>query len=131
MEGFIMNKIITSSFTAILLCLAAAPASAGNLLTAEQITGLVKGNTVHANHLKKGFNFSVYFDSDGKTAIRKQNGEETETTYHIADDKHCIYWNGKDRCASVRDNGDGTYTRVNANGKDIVAWKKIVSGKDL
>lgn len=105
--------------------------NADEFLSAEKIKPLITGKTVHAHHLKKDFEFTVYFDADGKTAHRHQGGETTETTYKFDGDKHCIYWNGKDRCANIRDNGDGTYSRINDKGKEIIKWTKIVNGKNL
>ena len=104
---------------------------AQEFLTTDQIEALVVGKTVHAKHLKKGFEFVIYFDPDGKTAVRKQAGETTKTTYKIEADKHCIFWKGKDRCAGIFDNGDATYDRVNPNGVHIVKWTKIVPGEEL
>lgn len=100
-------------------------------LATEQIEALVIGKTVHARHLKKGFEFTVYFDPDGSTAVRKQAGEIIKTTYRIEANKHCLLWKGRDRCAGIFDNGDGTYDRVNQNGIHIVKWTKIVSGEEL
>lgn len=106
-------------------------AIAENFVPADKLSGLIINKTVHAKHLKKGFEFSVYFDKDGKTAFRKQGSDVTQTTYKIDGDKHCIFWKGKDRCAQILDNGDGTYTRVNKKGKQIVKWTRLEDGKKL
>ena len=106
-------------------------ANADEYLSADKIKALISGKTVHAQHLKKDFEFKVYFDADGKTAHRYQGGDTTETTYKYDGDKHCIFWKGKDRCANIRDNGDGTYSRINKKGIEAIKWKKIVDGKDL
>lgn len=53
-----------------------------------------------------------------------------ETTYGFVGDQHCLLWKGKNRCAKVIDNGNGTYTRINNKGKPIIKWNKIVEGKD-
>ena len=97
----------------------------------EAVKALVVGNTIHAEHLKKDFEFKVYFDADGKTAIREQGGDSAETTYEFKGNKHCIFWKEKNRCANILDNGDGTYFRVNKNAKKIIKWNKIVKGNDL
>ena len=130
-EKYLMRQLFAPSLSVLMLFVVSFAALAGDFLTGEQIEDLVKGKTVHAQHLLKGFKFTVYFDSDGETAVRKENGVATETTYRVTGDKHCIFWNGKDRCASLRDNGDGTYTRVNARGKDVVVWKSFDHGKNL
>jgi len=100
-------------------------------LSSDKIKSLIVGNTVVAKHLKKDFEFKVYFDVDGVTAYRAQNGETIKTTYNFEENKHCINWKGSNRCATVLDNGDGTYTRVNANGKQVVKWTNVVKGKSL
>ena len=104
---------------------------AADFLKADKIKSLVSGKTIHAKHLKKGFTFTVFFDTDGKTAFRKQAGKTTKTTYKIVGDTHCIFWKGSDRCANIIDNGNGTYSRVNVGGKKIVDWTKIENGKNL
>ena len=106
-------------------------ANAGDFMKADQIKTLVADKTVHAHHVVKDFDFAVYFDADGKTAHRKQNGETTQTTYSFEGDQHCIEWKGKNRCANIRDNGDGTYSRINPKGKEVVKWVKIEGGKHL
>jgi len=126
-------KTLKSILTAGLISLIfnTTPALAGDFLDAAAIKALISGNTVHSEHLKRGFEFKVYFDADGETAIRQQHGDDTETTYKFKGDKHCIHWKGKDRCAKIRDNGDGSYDRVNKKGKVNVKWLKIAEGKDL
>jgi len=103
--------------------------SADEFLDADAVKALVTGKTIHAMHLKKDFEFKVYFDPDGKTAYRSQHGETTKTTYEFRDNKHCIFWKEKNRCANILDNGDGTYTRVNKKGKKKVKWTKFEDGK--
>ena len=98
---------------------------------ADAVKALVVGNTISATHLKKGFDFKVYFDADGETAHRQQDGSTTITTYKFDGDKLCIHWKGSDRCANILDNGDSTYTRVLDDGKRVVKWTKITKGKDL
>lgn len=116
------------------LSVAGAPwssAVAGEALSADQIKALISGKTVYAKHLKKGFDFKVYFDADGKTAIRDDGGNPVETTYSFDGDKHCLEWKGKNRCAQIVDNGDGTYSRLNKSGKAFIIWNRFVDGKDL
>ena len=127
-----MMKLSRTLFTSI--CLAgmlalSAHSSAEDFMDADAIKALVTGKTIHALHLKKDFEFKVFFDPDGETAYRSQGGEVTETTYKFVGNKHCIYWKEKDRCANILDNGDGTYTRVNKKGKKIVKWTKFEDGK--
>jgi hypothetical protein len=103
---------------------------AGDTMSAEQLKALLVGSTVDAEHLKKGFTFKVYFDASGK-AYRTDGGDIVETTYKIDNDgKHCLYWKGKDRCATVKDNGDGTYFRMK-DGKKSIKWSNIQKGKHI
>lgn len=104
---------------------------AGEKLSAEKVRSLVIGNTISAVHLYKDFEFKVYFDADGKTAYREQDGDTTKTTYKFEGSKHCIYWRGDDRCANIIMNDDGSYDRVNGSGDRVVKWKKVVRGKQL
>ena len=108
-----------------------APLFAGEELSAEDVKSLVIGNTISATNLMKDFHFKVYFDSDGSTAFRSQGGEMTKTTYEFKGSKHCIYWKGKNRCANILKNDDGSYTRVNKKGKHVVQWTEIVEGNQL
>lgn len=127
---FVNYKII-SSVVSLLCLLLFGQAHADDYVSGDKLSSLVIGKTIRAKHLKKDFEFTVYFDTDGKTAYRKQGGDITQTTYKFDGNKHCIHWKGKDRCAQILDNGDGTYTRVNKKGKQIVKWTKIESGKNL
>ena len=126
------NKLTSSIYiVASMLLFASGQVYAEKYLTADEVKSLVVGNTMHAQHLKKDFEFSVHFDSDGNTAFRKQFDETTKTTYKFNGDKHCIFWKGQDRCAKILDNGDGTYTRINKKGKHVVKWTKVIKGKEL
>ncbi len=103
---------------------------AGQFLTGEKLKSTIIGKTFYAKHLKKGFEFKVYFDVDGQTAYRTTNSGVSKTTYKFDGETHCIYWKGVDRCAKILDNGDGSYIRV-SNGVHMVSWFKVVQGKDL
>ena len=105
--------------------------NAEEFLSQDEVKNLVMGKTIHATHLKRDFDFIVYFDKDGKTAFRKQDNETTKTTYSIKDNKHCIFWNGEDRCANILKNEDGSYTRVTPNGRKVVKWLKFNEGNKL
>ena len=106
-------------------------ANAGNVLSADEIKTLIAGKTVHAKHEKKGFTFSVYFNEDG-TAIRKwKGGEIQDGTYSFKGDMHCINVGDGDKCASIEDNGDGTYKRLKNGKKHFITWQEIVDGKDI
>jgi len=127
----IIKQNIFKHLLPIIILFGANQVIAGETLSVDKVKSLIIGNTIYANHLKKEFEFKVYFDVDGVTAYRKQDGDAVKTTYKFEGNKHCIYWKDKDRCANILDNGDGTYNRVNPNGKSFVKWNKVVKGKDL
>ena len=104
--------------------------NAGETLTKDQIQELVTGKTIHADHLKKDFRFKVYFNADG-TAIRRQMGETTITKWFMEGNKHCLTWRGRDRCATIQENADGTFSRINRKGKSKVLWKAFEDGNTI
>lgn len=106
-------------------------ASGPAVLNADKLKELIIGHTAFSVHLEKGFEFQVYFDADGKTAYRTHRGDIVQTTYSFNGNQHCIYWKDKNRCASLLDNADGTFTRVTPNGKHAIKWTKVVPGKQL
>lgn len=101
------------------------------VLKADKLKKLIIGHTAFSVHLEKGFEFQVYFDADGKTAYRTHRGDIVQTTYSFNGNQHCIYWKDKNRCATLLDNADGTFTRVTPNGKHAIKWTKVVPGKQL
>lgn len=103
---------------------------ADDYMGADKIKDLISGKTIYAKHLKRNFTFKVFFDVDGETALRTDFGKTKKTKYEFKGNKHCIYWKGKNRCANILDNGDGTYTRVNKKGKKMIMWTKIIEGKE-
>lgn len=126
-----MKKKLLSLTFIVCLPLIATNANAESMLNAEQVKELVTGKTIQAKHNIKGFKFSVYFDKDNKTAFRKQKGSTTKTSYMIKGNKHCLQWKGQNHCANIRDNKDGTWSRINPKGKAIITWSNITDGKKL
>lgn len=106
-------------------------ANAGNVLSADEIKTLITGKTVHAKHEKKGFTFSVYFAEDG-SAIRKWKNDKLQNgKYSFKDNMHCINVGGGNKCATIEDNGDGSYKRLGGGKKHKITWMKVVDGKDF
>lgn len=130
MKSYLKKLISLLSLTALTLFFISTSAIADEYLSKQKIKALFVNKTVYSEHLHKDLQFKVYFDADGKTAYRTRKDEIIKTTYTIKGDKHCIYWNDADRCASILDNGDGSYTRVK-NDKKIIKWYKVVDGKHL
>ena len=126
--------IIKTIMLTLLLSLAGSfPALAGDALSEDAVKALTSGKTVHAKHEKKDFTFSVYFAPDGKAIRKWKNDNIQEGKWFFEDGLHCINVGGGDKCASIEDNGDGSYKRLkNGNsGKHFITWKKVVDGKDF
>jgi hypothetical protein len=124
-------KLQSILITLVLMAGASFQANAGNPLSAEEIKTLITGKTVHAKHEKKGFTFSVYFAEDG-SAIRKWKNDELQNgKYTFKDNMHCINVGDGDKCATIEDNGDGSYKRLKNGKKHMITWTKVVDGKDF
>ena len=126
-----MNKRLLSIALVAGLPLVATAANAESILNANQVKKLVTGKTIQAKHNLEGFKFSVYFDKDNKTAFRKQKGSTTKINYMFKGDKHCTQWKDQIRCANIRANKDGTWSRINSSGKTVITWSSISDGKKL
>ena len=112
--------------------LASTASYAETVLNAEEVSALIVGKTVNAHHLVKGHDFKVYFSPDGETAYRTTKKGVKETTYVIQEDgRHCIFLKGRDRCAKIINNGDGTYSRLNKSGEKKVLWKSFDQGNTI
>jgi len=112
-----------------LTLLAGGSAVAGDKMSAEAVTKLISGNTVHVVRNKDGVEFKMYFSAEG-VAQRLIQGKVKYGSWEVKPNgKHCINMGGKDKCAAVQDNGDGTYSRLNKRGKATVTWKKFENGK--
>ncbi len=126
-------KIKTTTITLLIMLTGSFQAFAGETLTPDQIKALIVGNTVHAKHLKKGFNFSVYFAEDGSVIRKWKKGRLQDGTFFFKNGLHCINVGKGDKCASLVDNSDGTYKRLKKGkaNKHFITWVRIVEGKDL
>ena len=127
----IILKIQSAIIALVFMVSASFQASAGKVLSADEIKTLIAGKTVHAKHEKKGFSFSIYFAEDG-SAIRKwKDGELQKGKYLFKDNMHCINVGGGDKCATIEANGDGSHKRLKNGKKHVITWTKIVDGKNL
>lgn len=102
---------------------------AGDTLSGDKIKTLISGKTLSAEHIK-GFKFKVYFDGKGHY-VRNKDGNITEGTFTIKDSQHCVNVGGNDKCATIVDNGDGTYKRMKNGKKHFITWSNITAGKHL
>lgn len=123
---------ITSLTALVLVAAIAAPATqAGDRLSSAEIKELITDKTVSATHLKKNFDFRIYFSGDG-TAVRLKDGSVKESPYEITtDNEHCVtsVIRNKRKCAYIEANGDGTYDRVLSNGKHVIRWSEFEAGR--
>jgi len=105
-------------------------AFAGEALDAAALKALIVGKTVSGHHEFRDFDFQVYFAPNGDM-VRVIDGDETEGTYRITSrGEHCIELGHIANCATVEDNGDGTYTRVlSHNGKRPITWHAFTEGR--
>ena len=124
----IVTKLVATPLTMVFL-MAASSVFAGEKLDDAKIKALITGKTVHGENTKRNTKFMIYFDKDGKTAIRKGPKKTRTAQYSIKNNMQCFQRKKKERCASIQDNGDGTYSRINNKGKSIVKWTKVEDGK--
>jgi hypothetical protein len=118
-------KIATASACFVLLFSISQAGHAEKMLSGNEIKALVSGKTVHVT---KGSStkWRIYHAPNGSAEV--DNGETSD--WSVEGDKHCNS-GAPLRCASIRDNGDGTYARLKPNGSPGVVWTKIVDGKDF
>lgn len=127
-----MHKLPTYVVPAFVCMITSSQTMAGKTLSKDEINALVTGKTIESKHLVRDFSFKVYFDTDGETAYRAlPNGNIKQTSYSINGNKHCLFWKGKNRCATIEDNGDGTYYRLTPDGRKIIKWLSVTDGKNL
>ena len=121
-----MNKI-TTAFAGFTLMFTLSQASqAEKMLSGDEIKALVSNKTVTVIYSSSN-QWRQYFAADGSSI--RENGETS--TWNTEGDNHCNTASAKFPCAPVRDNGDGTYSRLKSDGSPIVTWTKFVDGKDF
>ena len=104
---------------------------AGNTLNGDDLKKLIVGNTIYGEFTSNGKKFKNYFDANGKS-YRDVGGKVSEGSYNISSEgKHCVKFDTPENCSMIESNADGSYNRVAEDGKVIVKWLKIVTGKDL
>jgi len=99
-------------------------ASAGKLLTGDEIKALITDKTVSVT-VPNGAKWRQYFAPDGNSD--RDSGEKSQ--WHVEDDKHCNTAAKKFPCAPIRSNDDGTCSRLKPDGGEAVKWTAIVDGK--
>ncbi len=136
--------LIKSKMSLLITLLVIGFSSHGNLvfadtLNAEQVKALFTDKTTYATHVRKDFDITTYFASDGTLiSIRKGDEQWTGKWRVESDGKHCIRLNDPysgvakiERCMIVKDDG-GTYKRfkIKKNGdlKHIITYKRFADG---
>lgn len=107
-------------------------------MTGEQIKLLVSGKTVSGRHLRKDFPLKTYFAQDGFVVGLAKGNERKGKWWVNKKNMQCIKWSHRDRkfCLIVRDNGDGTYTKIRHKKRKnkkvpVVLWIKFEQGNTL
>ena len=109
---------------------------AGPFMSAEEITTLVSGKTVSGKGLKKDFTVRTYFKADG-TMDGQKNGNKRSGKWHVNDDDMmCIEFDdGAGNCRYIKDNGDGTYSKVKVKGSGkmipVLLYESIDDGNTM
>jgi len=103
---------------------------AGGTLSGDEVKKLIIGNTA-VGVAPNGKTMKNYFDPSG-ALIRSVGRKIIEGTYTISGDgTQCIKIGNSDNCGRIASNGDGTYNRVNADGKVMLKWEKFENGKTV
>lgn len=120
-------KKIAFAFAGFALLFSLSQAShADKMLSGDEIKALVTNKTISVIYSSSN-QWRQYFAADGSSI--RDNGETS--TWNIDGDNHCNSASAKFPCAPIRDNGDGTYSRLKSDGSPIVTWTKFVEGKDF
>ena len=111
---------------------------AEEFMQATDVKLALSGKTCSGEHLRKDFNFKVYFSPDGVVQQVKGNGDKQNGNWSVLDNgKRCLEWDGSDirKCFPVRDNGDESYTLVKVKGngdiRELIHWKNCTQGNIL
>jgi hypothetical protein len=134
MHKTLATLLLTTSF-----CLGAGSltAQAGTYMSADEVKNVIVGKSANGVHLKKDFAYRIYFAPDGALHQIKENGVEKKGQWSVTNDgKHCVEWDnsGVRKCFPVRDDGDGTYTKVKLKGNrviEILRWSDFQDGDAL
>lgn len=139
------NKIQSVITASVALLAGSINVYAGDYLSASEVTVLVSGKTFDGIHLKQDYEYRTYASPDGKVTQVKSSGESKTGKWSVLPNgKQCIEWDGTNekKCYHIRDNGDGSYTKVKIKKitkdkitKDkiipILRWKNFTQGNNL
>lgn len=109
------------------------PVFAGDFMSADKVKALLSGKTVVGKGLKKNFTVTTYFAPDG-TMTGNKNGNQRKGMWRVeSDGLQCVEFDdGASNCRYIKDNGDGTYTKIKVKGDgdeiETVLWESIQDG---
>ena len=122
-----MKKIAVAVAGFAMLFTLAQASHAEKMLSGDDIKALITNKTIDVSLPNGSKKWRQYYAADGSSA--RDNGQKSE--WNIDGDKHCNTAATDYPCVGIRDNGDGTYSRVKDNGGAVVNWTKFVEGKDF
>lgn len=120
-------KTIAWAFTGFILF--STSVLAAEFMDADAVRKLLTGNTVHGLRAS-GDTVKNYFSPDGKL-YRLEGDKTAEGTWQINDDGMQCVAGLTGGCARIKRNDDGSYDRVLPNGKVLLKWTSVTSGKDF
>ncbi len=124
-----MRKSIVA--LSIFVAFMATGAKADDPIRGDALKQLYSGNTVHGHHIKKDFDFLLYFSPDGKATRKRDNGKIHEGKWQLNEDGDmCVDFGKWGGCGQLYKNEDGSYTRKR-DGDSLIKIKKFASGKDF
>lgn len=130
-------KPIMTLFTMLIVLLGSQVASADDYMSADSVKALVSGKTFDGIHLKKDYTYRAYAAPDGQVTQVKSNGDRKTGKWSVLPNgKQCIEWDNTDirKCFHIRDNGDGSYTKVKLKGDKVIPllrWSNFTDGNGL
>lgn len=122
-----MKKVAVAVAGFAMLFSLAQASHAEKMLSGDEIKALITNKTIDVSLPNGSQKWRQYYAADGSSL--RNNGQKSE--WNIDGNKHCNTAAVNNPCVGIRDNGDGTYSRVNDNGDAVVNWIKIVDGKDF
>lgn len=100
------------------------------LLDSAQLSALISGNTTHSEDLGTGKKYMAFHDANGSWVLKREDGAVFFGTWTLErDGSYCaIIQNIAGKCARIRKNPDGTYTRI-VDGVPRFKWTKVTAGR--
>jgi len=108
---------------------------AGEALTADEIEVLFANKTFEGIHLKNGWTFRNYANSDGSCHVHfltgKKSGQSRIYRWFIKDNMHCCDTGRRHICGTITDEGNGIYHKYRDRSNHIQTFTNFVEGKQI